>query len=50
VFYECIIAKCFLDDGKDSAAEIVTMKLALDIPMFPNEDFKLWKPKNKSNT
>ena len=56
--YERIIAKCFLDDGRDLAAEMVKMELALDIPLFPNADYKhletpsarkklSWKPKKK---
>ena len=54
--YERIVAKCFLEDGRDLAAEMVKMELALDIPMFPNADYKHletpnsrpklnWKPK-----
>ena len=56
--YERIVAKCFLDDGRDLAAEMVKMELALDIPLFPNADYKhletpsarrklSWKPKKK---
>ena len=54
--YERIVATCFLDDGRDLAAEMVKMELALDIPMFPNADYRHletpnsrrklnWKPK-----
>ena len=38
--YERIVAKCFLPDGRDLAAEMVKMELALDIPHFPNADYK----------
>ena len=38
--YERVVAKCFLEDGRDLAAEMVKMELALDIPMFPNADYK----------
>ena len=38
--YERIVATCFLDDGSDLAAEMVKMELALDIPMFPNADYR----------
>ena len=52
------VAKCFLPDGRDLAAEMVKMELALDIPLFPNADYKSletpnsrrklrWKPKRK---
>ena len=56
--YDRIVAKCFLPDGRDLAAEMVKMELALDIPLFPNADYKSletpnsrrklrWKPKRK---
>ena len=56
--FERVVAKCFLDDGGDLAAEMVKMELALDIPLFPNADYKYletpsakrklsWKPKKK---
>ena len=56
--YDRIVAKCFLPDGRDLAAEMVKMELALDIPQFPNADYKSletpnsrrklrWKPKRK---
>jgi len=32
--YDRIVAKCFLPDGRDLAAEMVKMELALDIPLF----------------
>ena len=56
--FDRIVAKCFLSDGRDLAAEMVKMELALDIPHFPNADYKEfetpnsrgklnWKPKKK---
>ena len=53
-----IVAKCFLTDGRDLAAEMVKKELALDIQLFPNADYKSletpnsrrklrWKPKRK---
>lgn len=56
--YNRIVAKCFLPDGRDLAAEMVKMELALDIPHFPDADYKhletpnsrrklRWKPKKK---
>jgi micrococcal nuclease len=56
--FDRIVAKCFLPDGRDLAAEMVKMELALDIPHFPNADYKVfetpnsrrklnWKPKKK---
>ena len=55
--FDRVVAKCFLDDGRDLAAEMVKLELALDIPMFPDADYKhletpnsrrklRWKPKN----
>ena len=55
--YQRIVAKCFLDDGRDLAAEMVKQELALDIPHFPDADYKhlespnsrrklRWRPKN----
>ena len=38
--YERIVAKCFLEDGRDLAVEMVKMELALDIPMFTNADYR----------
>ena len=35
-----VVAKCFLDDGRDLAAEMVKLELALDIPHFPDADYK----------
>ena len=56
--YQRIVAKCFLNDGRDLAAEMVKQELALDIPHFPNADYKhletpnsrrklRWRPKNQ---
>ena len=38
--YDRVVAKCFLDDGRDLAAQIVKKELALDIPHFSNADYK----------
>lgn len=57
--YDRVVAKCFLDDGIYLAAEMVKKELALDIPHFPNADYKhletpnsrrklRWRP-NKNN-
>ena len=56
--YNRVVAKCFLDHRRDLAAEMVKLELALDIPHFPNADYKhletpkarrkpLWRPKKK---
>ena len=56
--FDRVVAKCFLDDGRDLAAEMVKQELALDIPHFPNADYKhletpnarrklRWRPKRK---
>ena len=56
--YNLVVAKYFLDDGRDLAAEMVKLELALDIPHFPNADYKhlempnarrklRWRQKNK---
>ena len=56
--YNRIVAKCFLHDGRDLAAEIVKQELALDLPHFPDPDYKHfetpaarkklnWKPSTK---
>ena len=42
--YDRVVAKCFLDDGRDIAEEIVKAGLALDIPHFPNADYKRFEP------
>ena len=44
--FDRIVAKCFLPDGKDLAAEMVKMELALDIPHFPNADYKEFETPN----
>ena len=55
--FDRVVAKCFLDDGRDLAAEMVKLELALDIPMFPDADHKhletpnarrklRWRPKS----
>ena len=38
--YDRVVAKCLLDDGRDLAAEMMKLELALDIPHFPNADYK----------
>jgi len=59
--YDRIVAKCFLDDGRDLAAEMVKMGLALDLPNYPDADYKhletpasrkklSWKPRKKKET
>jgi micrococcal nuclease len=56
--YNRVVAKCFLPDGRDLAAEMVKMELALDTPHFPDADYKhletpnsrrklRWKPKKE---
>ena len=56
--YDRVVAKCFLDDGRDLAAEMVKKELALDIPHFPDADYRHletpnsrkklnWRPKEK---
>ena len=56
--YDRIVAKCFLEDGTDIAAEMVKMGLALDLPNYPDADYRhletpasrkklSWKPKKK---
>ena len=57
--YDRIVAKCFLEDGRDLAAEMVKMELALDLPNYPDANYKhletpasrkklKWKPKKKT--
>ena len=59
--YDRIVAKCFLEDGRDIAAEMVKMGLALDLPNYPDADYKhletpasrkklSWKPRKKKET
>ena len=38
--YDRIVAKCFLEDGRDLAAEMVKMELALDLPNYLDADYK----------
>ena len=56
--YDRIVAKCYLEDGIDLAAEMVKTGLALDLPNYPDADYKhletpasrkklSWKPKKK---
>ena len=56
--YDRVVAKCLLDDGSDLAVEMVKLELALDIPHFPDADYKhletpsarrklRWRPKSK---
>ena len=56
--YDRLVAKCLLDDGRDLAAEMVKKELALDMPHFPDADYKhletprsrrklRWRPKKK---
>lgn len=56
--YDRVVARCFLEDGRDLAAEMVKLELALDIPHFPNADYKhletpnarrklRWRPRKK---
>ena len=58
--YDRIVAKCFLDDGRDLAAEMVKMGLALDLPNYPDADYKhletpasrkklSWRPRKKKD-
>lgn len=42
--YDRVVAKCFLEDGRDLAEEIVKAGLALDLPHFPNADYKRFEP------
>lgn len=58
ISYDRVVAQCFLDDGRDLAAEMVKLELALDIPHFPDADYRhletptarrklRWRPKKK---
>lgn len=38
--YDRIVAKCFLEDGTDLAGEMVKMGFALDLPNYPDADYK----------
>ena len=44
--YDRVVAKCFLDDDRDLAAEMVKKELALDIPHFPNADYRQFETPN----
>ena len=44
--YDRVLAKCFLDDGRDLAAEMVKKELALDIPHFPDADYRHFETPN----
>ena len=59
--YDRIVAKCFLEDGTDLGAKMVEMGLALDLPEYPDADYRhletpasrkklSWKPKKKSES
>ena len=59
--YGRIVAKCYLEDGRDLVAEMVKMGLALDLPNYPDADYKhletpasrkklSWKPPKKEET
>ena len=56
--YDRIVAKCFLEDGTDLGAKMVQMGLALDLPEYPDADYRhletpasrkklSWKPPKK---
>ena len=56
--YDRIVAKCFLEDGTDLGGEMVKMGFALDLPNYPDADYKhletpasrkklSWKPSKK---
>ena len=38
--YDRIVAKCFLEDGTDLGGEMVKMGFALDLPNYPDADYK----------
>ena len=59
--YDRIVAKCFLEDGTDLGDEMVKMGFALDLPNYPDADYKhletpasrkklSWKPRKKKET
>ena len=59
--YDRIVAKCFLEDGTDLGGEMVKMGFALDLPNYPDADYKhletpasrkklSWKPRKKKET
>ena len=58
--YDRIVAKCFLEDGTDLGGEMVKMGFALDLPNYPDADYKhletpasrkklSWKPRKKKD-
>ena len=48
--YERIVAKCFLEDGTDLGAKMVEMGLALDLPEYPDADYRhLETPASRRN-
>ncbi len=59
--YDRIVAKRFLEDGTDLGGEMVKMGFALDLPNYPDADYKhlktpasrkklSWKPRKKKET
>ena len=59
--YGRIVAKCFLEDGTDLGAKMVEIGLALDLPEYPDADYRhletpasrkklSWKPPKKEDT
>ncbi|MBD3677202.1 MAG: thermonuclease family protein [Rhodobacteraceae bacterium] len=44
VSYDRIVAKCFLPDGRDIAAELVERGLALDWPKFSGGEYRKFEP------
>lgn len=44
--YDRIVAKCFLPNGRDLAAEMVKLGLALDIPHFKNAKYKRFETRD----
>lgn len=44
VSYDRIVAKCFLPDGRDLAAELVKQGLALDWPKFSGGEYREYEP------
>ena len=59
--HDRIVAKCFLEDGTDLGAKMVEMGLALDLPEYPDADYRhletpasrkklSWKPPKKKET
>jgi endonuclease YncB( thermonuclease family) len=42
--YDRVVAKCYLPDGRDIAAELVKLGLALDWPKFSGGVYKQFEP------